>query len=147
MINIVFVANNGIAKALWRTDGTSAGTIQLTTDAQNASSNVSGGSYAEADANGLWMIEYNSSGSGNSEKLYRSNGTPPGTYLAASNLSYAQYIKSYQGALWMQSRDIGSAANTEPWRCGGNAATTNKAMEIAFLGGTTFIVAILLAIL
>jgi ELWxxDGT repeat protein len=133
-----FIANNGITKALWRTDGTATGTIQLTTDAQNASSNVSGGSYTEVDANGLWMIEYNTSGSGNNEKLYRSNGTPQGTYLAASNLSYAQYIKSYKGALWMQSRDIGSAANTEPWRCGGNTVTTNKAMEIAFLGSTTF---------
>lgn len=130
-----FVASNGTARALWRTDGTSAGTIQLTTNTQNASSNVSGGSYTETDNNGIWMIEYNTSGSGNNEKLYRSNGTPQGTYLATSGLSFGQYLKSYNGALWMQSRDIGSAANAEPWRCGGNQQTTGKAFDLAFLGG------------
>lgn len=131
-----FVASNGTSRALWRTDGTSAGTIQLTTNAQNASSNVSGGSYTEIDSNGIWMVEYNTSGSGNNEKLYRSNGTPQGTYLAASGLSFGQNIKSCNGALWMQARDIGSAANSEPWRCGGNQQTTNKAFDIAFLGST-----------
>lgn len=126
-----FIANNGTANALWRTDGTAAGTIQLTTNAQNVASYVSGGSYTEIDSAGLWMIEYNTSGSGNNEKLYRSNGTAAGTYLVAQNLSYAQHVKLYKGALWMASRNTGSAANTEPWRSGGNAATTNKAFEIA----------------
>lgn len=135
-----FVANNGTANALWRTDGSSAGTIQLTTNAQAAFSGVSGGSYTETDAAGLWMIEYNTSGSGNNEKLYRTDGTVAGTYLAASALSYAQYLKSYNGALWMASRNTGSAANVEPWRSGGNAATTNKAFEIepATSGSPTF---------
>lgn len=125
-----FIANNGTANALWRTDGTSAGTIQLTTNAQGAFSGVSGGGYTDVDENGLWMIEYNSSGSGNNEKLYRSSGTIAGTYLVAQNLSYAQYLKLYKGGLWMASRNIASAANTEPWRSGGNAFTTNKAFEI-----------------
>lgn len=126
-----FIANNGTANALWRTDGTATGTIQLTTNAQNAASYVSGGSYTEIDSTGLWMIEYNTSGSGNNEKLYRSDGTVAGTYLVAQNLSYAQNVKLYKGALWMASRNTGSTANTEPWRSGGNAATTNKAFEIA----------------
>lgn len=126
-----FIANNGTANALWRTDGTAAGTIQLTTNAQNAYSNVSGGSYTDTDSTGLWMIEYNTSGSGNNEKLYRSNGTVAGTYLVAQNLAYAQNVKLYKGALWMASRNTGSNANTEPWRSGGNAATTNKAFEVA----------------
>lgn len=126
-----FVANNGTANALWRTDGTSAGTMQLTTNAQAAFSGVSGGSYTEIDENGLWMIEYNSGGSGSNEKLYRTDGTVAGTYLAAAGLSYGQYLKIYKGGLWMASRDIGSAANVEPWRSGGNAATTSKAFEIA----------------
>ena len=125
-----FIANNGSANALWRTDGTSAGTLQLTTNAQAAFSGVSGGSYSDVDETGLWMIEYNSSGSGNNEKLYRSDGTAAGTYLVRPGLSYAQYIKIYKGALWMAARNIGAAANTEPWRSGGNAATTNKAFEI-----------------
>ncbi|MFN8250828.1 MAG: T9SS type A sorting domain-containing protein [Ferruginibacter sp.] len=128
--NCFFIANNGTANALWGTDGTSAGTIQLTTNAQAAWSGVSGGSYTETDENGLWMIEYNSGGSGNNEKLYRSDGTVAGTYLAATSLSYAQYVKSYKGGLWMAGRNTGSAANVEPWRSGGNAATTKKAFEI-----------------
>jgi ELWxxDGT repeat protein len=126
-----FVANNGTANALWRTDGTSSGTIQLTTDAQAAFSGVSGGSYTDIDETGLWLMQYNSSGSGNNEKLYRSDGTAAGTYLVTTGLSFAQYVKIYKGALWMASRNIGSPANTEPWRSGGNAATTNRAFEIA----------------
>lgn len=126
-----FVANNGTANALWSTDGTTAGTVQLTTDAQNVFSGVSGGSYTDIDSTSLWMIEYNASGSGSDEKLYRSNGTPAGTYQVTTGLSYAQYLKIYKGALWMASRNTGSPANVEPWRSGGNAATTNKAFEIA----------------
>lgn len=125
-----FIATNGAANAIWRTDGTSAGTIQLTSNAQAAFSGVSGGSYTDVDETGFWMIEYNSIGSGNNEKLYRSDGTIAGTYLAAQNLSYAQNVKIYKNALWMASRNTGSPANTEPWRSGGNAATTNKAFEI-----------------
>lgn len=125
-----FIATNGAANAIWRTDGTSAGTIQLTSNAQAAFSGVSGGSYTDVDETGFWMIEYNSIGSGNNEKLYRSDGTIAGTYLAAQNLSYAQNVKIYKNALWMASRNSGSPANTEPWRSGGNAATTNKAFEI-----------------
>lgn len=126
-----FIAFNGAANALWRTDGTTAGTIQLTADALAVFSNVSGGSYTEVDDTGFWMIEYNSAGSGSSEKLYRSDGTIAGTYLAANGLSFAQYLKLYNGALWMASRNTGSPANVEPWRSGGNAATTGKVFEIA----------------
>ena len=125
------MANNGTANALWRTDGTSDGTIQLTSNAQAAFSGVSGGSYTDVDSTGLWMLEYNAAGSGSSEKLYYSDGTVAGTYQVTTGLSYAQYVKIYNGALWMASRNAGSVANVEPWRSGGNAATTNKAFEIA----------------
>ncbi len=128
---VFFIANNGTANALWRTDGTSAGTLQLTTNVQAVFSGVSGGSYTDVDETGLWMIEYNSIGAGNNEKLYRSDGSVAGTYQVASGLSYAQYLKIYKGALWMASRNTGTAANTEPWRSGGNAVTTNKTFEIA----------------
>ncbi len=126
-----FVANNGTANALWRTDGTSAGTVQLTTNAQAAFSGVSGGSYTDIDENGLWMIEYNIVGAGNNEKIYRSNGTAAGTYQVTTGMSYAQNIKIYKGALWMAARNLASPANVEPWRSGGNAPTTNKVFEIA----------------
>lgn len=123
-----FIANNGTARALWRTDGTTSGTIQLTTDAQNMASDVSGGGYTAINEEGIWAIQYVSSGANN--MLYRSDGTVAGTYQVASGLSYAQYLKIYQNGLWMQSRNIGSPANSEPWRSGGNAATTKNAFEI-----------------
>jgi ELWxxDGT repeat protein len=126
-----FIANNGNANALWRTDGTASGTIQLTADALNVSSGVSGGSYTDIDNDGIWLIQYNSIGSGNAEKLYRSNGTVEGTILAASDLSYAQHLKIYNKELWMASRDIGSPANVEPWRSDGTPAKTMLAFEIA----------------
>jgi ELWxxDGT repeat protein len=126
-----FIANNGTSHALWRTDGTIAGTIQLTADSLNVQSGVSGGSYTDIDEDGLWLIQYNSMGSGNNEKLYKSGGNPSDTYLADSNLSYAQNIKIYQKALWMASRDKGSVANVEPWRSEGTPANTSRAFEIA----------------
>lgn len=128
---VFFAANNGTANALWRTDGTSAGTIQLTTNAQAVASDVSGGGYTDIDETGLWMIQYDGLASGANNKLYRSDGTIAGTYQVATGLSYAQYLKIYKSGLWMQSRNTGSPANAEPWRSGGNAATTGKAFEIA----------------
>lgn len=124
-----FVAFNGTANALWRTDGTGSGTIQLTPDAQAVSSGVSGGSYTDIDESGMWMLDYN--GGGSSERLFRSDGSIAGTYLVAQNLSYAQNIKIYRNALWMAARNTGAIFNVEPWRSGGNAASTNKAYDIA----------------
>jgi len=126
-----FIANNGNSHALWRTDGTMAGTIQLTPDSLNVQSGVSGGSYTDIDEDGLWLIQYNSIGSGNNEKLYKSGGNTSDTYLADTNLSYAQNIKIYKKALWMASRDKGSVANVEPWRSDGTPANTNRAFDIA----------------
>lgn len=135
-----FIANNGTANALWRTDGTSAGTVQLTANTQAVFSGVSGGGYTDVDDSGFWMIEYNSSGSGNNEKLYRSDGTVAGTSLAAANLSYAQYIKIYKKSLWMAARDAGSPANVEPWRSDGTAVNTKRTFDIAsgILSGNPF---------
>lgn len=122
------VLQNGTDTALWRTDGTISGTIRLS--ANNLYHGVSSGGYCDVDENGLWLLQYNASGLGNSENLYKSDGTPAGTYLVASNLSFAQKIKIYKNAAWFQARDIGSVANTEVWRSGGNAAVTNKSFEI-----------------
>lgn len=125
-----FSANDGSKLALWRTDGTSEGTIQLL----EASSNVSGGSYTDVDDSGLWMIDYNG---GSSEKLYKSDGTVAGTSLVASDLSYAQNIKIAQGKLWMAARDKGSIANVEPWSSNGTDAGTQKAYDISPSSGSS----------
>ncbi|MBP6024724.1 T9SS type A sorting domain-containing protein [Ferruginibacter sp.] len=125
-----FIARNGIDTSLYRTDGTSAGTIRLTPNGVSLKNGVSSGGYSDIDESGLWMVQYNSVGGGNAEKIWKSDGTLEGTYMAAQNISYGQKLKIYKNALWMQARNIGSAANTEPWRCGGNQATTNIALEI-----------------
>jgi ELWxxDGT repeat protein len=125
-----FIANNGTDTTLWRTDGTTLGTIRLSPTGTTYKNNVSSGGYSDIDESGLWMLEYNAGGTGNSEKIYKSDGTIQGTYLAGQNISYGQKVKIYKNALWMQARNIGSAVNAEPWRCGGNQATTNIAFEV-----------------
>jgi ELWxxDGT repeat protein len=125
-----FIANNGTDTTLWRTDGTTDGTIRLSQTGTSIKNNVSSGGYSDIDENGLWMIEYNAGGTGNAQKIYKSDGTLNGTYLAAQNNSYGQNAKIYKNALWMQARNTGAIYNTEPWRCGGNQATTNIAFEI-----------------
>lgn len=121
-----FIANNGSNNNLWRTDGTNVGTIKLTPDAQNAQNGIDG-SYSDINNTGVWFFDATTT---SSEKLYKSDGTTAGTYQATANISYGQKMKIYNGAVWFQARDIGSVANVEPWRCGGNAATTNIAFEV-----------------
>lgn len=121
-----FIANNGTSHSLWRTDGTSVGTIQLTPDAWAADNNISSSSYSDIDENGIWYL----SSASNPITLYYSNGTTAGTHIAATNLSSAQNLKIYKNALYMQSRDIGSAANSEVWRSDGTRAGTNLALNV-----------------
>ncbi len=122
-----FVSTNGINTSLWRTDGTIAGTIQLSANADNVQSGGSSGSLSDIDEDGLWMLNFNSGGS----RLFRSDGTEAGTYQVASNLSVGGHLKLYNKALWFSASGTGSAADIEPWRSGGNAATTYKALDIA----------------
>jgi ELWxxDGT repeat protein len=125
------ILQNGVDTSLYRTDGTAAGTIRIAAAGMSVYTRVSSGGYVEVDENGIWIVRFNNMGSGNSEKIYRSNGTAAGTYLVAENISYGQKVKIYKNALWMQARNIGANANSEPWRSGGNAASTNKAFEVA----------------
>lgn len=123
-----FIAYNGTANALWRTDGTTAGTIQLTTNAANVSSANSAQSYTNSDGKTLWMLQHSPS---RNSKLFRSNGYPEGTYMVATGLNLPDKIVLYKNAAWFAARPAGISANLEPWRSGGNAATTNVALEIA----------------
>ena len=122
-----FVSTNGTNTSLWRTDGTIAGTIQLSANADNVQSGGSSGSLSDIDENGLWMLNFSSGGS----RLFKSDGTVAGTYLAASNLSNAGYLKIYKGAAWFRATRMGASDDSEPWRSGGTAATTNRALDIS----------------
>jgi ELWxxDGT repeat protein len=123
-----FIAYNGTANALWRTDGTNAGTIQLTASADNVSSITSTSTYTDIDSNCLWMLQHSTIGN---SKLYKSDGTVAGTYLVKQGLNLPNYIKPYKNSCWFSGRPSGTNFNTEPWRSGGNAATTNMAFDIA----------------
>lgn len=119
-----FISTNGTNKSLWRTDGTSAGTIQLTNDAENVASNTTSGS-SEIDEDGLWILN------NTNYKLYKSDGTVAGTYLVTSNLTYPSNFKIFNKALWFKARTFGGNDDEEPWRSDGTAANTNKALDVA----------------
>lgn len=131
-----FIANKGSSTALWRTDGTVAGTVQLTGDALNATNNISDAGYSATDKNNLWFMQY-AGASGSSSILYKSNGTVNGTSQIISNSSYGQTLKVYKGALWYSSRDVASLVNIEPWRSDGLAANTNRAIDVVAGAGSS----------
>lgn len=125
------ILHNGTDSSLYRTDGTIAGTIRVAPAGMSIYTRISSGGYTDVDEKDIWIVRYNNIGSGNAESIYKSDGTTAGTYLVAQNISYGQKVKIYKNALWMQARNTASVSNVEPWRSGGNQATTNKAFEVA----------------
>lgn len=121
-----FIANNGTTNALWRTDGTIDGTIEVI---PNVTNGISDAGYSTTDADNLWFLEY--SGSGAAIKLYKTNGTVAGSSLVHSTLSYGQNLATYKGAAWFQARDIGALYNVEVWRSDGLIVNTELALDIA----------------
>lgn len=120
-----FIANNGTNNALWRTDGTIAGTIEVISNVTNGISNTG---YSTTDSENIWFVNY--TGTNATQQLYKSNGTVAGSSLVHSNLSFAQNLTIYKGTLWFQSRDIGSEANAEVWKSNGLTTNTNLAFDI-----------------
>lgn len=115
-----FIANKTSGgKSLWRTDGTSAGTIQLTADGLITEDNFSGGGYSDINNNILYWI-------GGNQKLYKSDGTPGGTGRVTSTLSNALYLKIYKDAAWFHARNADNVSNGEPYRSDGTAANTAR---------------------
>jgi ELWxxDGT repeat protein len=113
-----FIANktSGV-KSLWRTDGTVAGTIQLTPDELITEDNFSGGGYSDINNNILYWL-------GGNQKLYRSNGTLNGTTRVTTTLYNALYLKIYKDAAWFHARNSDNVSNAEPYRSDGTAANT-----------------------
>ena len=127
-----FIANNGTSNALWRTDGTIAGTIEVI---PNVTNGISDAGYSTTDAENLWFLEY--VGTNATIKLYKTNGTVEGSSLIHSTLSYAQNLTTYKGALWFQSRDIGQLYNAEVWRSDGLTVNTELALDVAASSGSS----------
>ena len=116
-------ANTNSPYHVWRTDGTTPGTIQLTT-AANAVYNSNGisslGSYATA--NGIYYVGY-------SDSLYKSNGTIAGTIRVEKKLFTTRALITYKDAAWFIARASNQADN-EAWRSDGLQANTNEALDI-----------------
>lgn len=127
-----FIANNGTTNALWRTDGTIAGTIEVI---PNVTNGISDAGYSTTDAENIWFVNY--TGTNATQQLYKSNGTVEGSSLIYSNLSYAQNLTTYKGALWFQSRDVGQLYNAEVWRSDGLTLNTELALDVAALSGSS----------
>ena len=127
-----FIANNGTSNALWRTDGTIAGTIEVI---PNVTNGISDAGYSTTDAENIWFVNY--TGTNATQQLYKSNGTVEGSSLIYSNLSYAQNLTTYKGALWFQSRDVGQLYNAEVWRSDGLTVNTELALDVAALSASS----------
>lgn len=130
-----FIANNGTINSLWRTDGTIAGTVEVI---PNVTNGISDAGYSTTDAENIWFVNY--TGSNATQQLYKSNGTIEGSSLIYSNLSYAQNLTIYKGALWFRSANIGTPANAEVWRSDGLTANTELALDLepTVISGTPF---------
>lgn len=122
-----FISQTAAGKTLWRTDGTIAGTIQLTPDGLITEDNFSGGGYSSIRNNGVYWI-------GGNTKLYFSDGTPAGTRLIRNNLNTAVHVYTYKGAGWFAAR-AGNSSDDEPWRTDGTSANTARALDV-YPGGS-----------
>ena len=127
-----FIANNGTTNALWRTDGTIDGTIEVI---PNVTNGISDAGYSTSDAENLWFINYLNNNA--SQQLYKSNGTVEGSSLIHSTLSYPQNLTTYKGAAWFQSKDIAALYNAEVWRSDGLNVNTGLALDIANLSASS----------
>ncbi len=110
------------SKYIWRTDGTTAGTIQLS--GLMSSQNIAG-----AIAKGKYMYWLD-----NVTTLYKTDGTPSGTALVKNSLLQATQLYSYRNAAWMNCRGFANNSDAEPWRSDGTAANTARALDV-FPGG------------
>lgn len=130
-----FIANNGTNNALWRTDGTIAGTIEVI---PNVTNGISDAGYSTTDSENIWFVNF--TGSNATQQLYKSNGTVEGSSQVFSNLSYAQNLTTYKGALWFRSANIGTPANAEVWRSDGLTVNTELALDLepTVISGTPF---------
>lgn len=108
-------------KSVWRTDGTTDGTIELY--GGMTSQNIAG---AWAKGNKLYWLEYLTS---TNAKLYQSNGTPAGTSFVQDNLVLGGQLFTYRSAAWFAARRT-DFSDVEPWRSDGTAANTKKVFDL-----------------
>ncbi len=123
-----FVANKGSNHNLWSTDGTVAGTVQLTPDALNTQTYNSTAAF-EVTAKTLFFTSGTNS-------IYKSDGTVGGTNLIRSDLYYPTNMKMYKNAAFLSTSSNVGNPNIEMWRSDGLPQNTQQAFDL--LPGTSF---------
>lgn len=106
------------SKYIWRTDGTTAGTIQLSglMTSQNIAGAIAKGKYM------YWLDNVNT--------LYKTDGTLAGTKMVKNDLLQATQLYGFRGAAWMNCRGFANNSDAEPWRSDGTANNTARALDI-----------------
>lgn len=125
---VYFTANNGVVgKELWRTDGSSSGTVLVKDIAPGA-----GGSSATslAEVNGIVYFQANDGAAG--VELWRTDGTSSGTVLVrdinpGSASSTPSQLTNVNGVVFFTAND---AAGVELWRTDGTSSGTVKVKDI-----------------
>ncbi|MES2431762.1 MAG: hypothetical protein V4556_12555 [Bacteroidota bacterium] len=118
--HVFFVAANGAGNALWRTDGTVSGTIQLTADGVYTGNNNNGGGFCAVSNQRTFWINDNS-------KLYVTDGSPTGTSLLRNDLVNAIFMVLYNNAAHFNS---GAAGSRELWKSDGATANTSQYVDV-----------------
>lgn len=117
---VFFVATNTAGTALWRTDGTVSGTVQLSPDGIYTGTNYSGGGFCAVSNQRTFWINDNA-------KLYVTDGTVAGTNLLKSDLQNAIFMILYNNAAHF---NAGAAGSRELWKSEGITATTAQYVDI-----------------
>lgn len=125
---VFFVAANEIGTALWRTDGTVSGTIQLTADGVYTGNNYSGGGYCAVSNQRSFWINDNS-------KLYVTDGTPSGTSLVRNDLVNAIYLVQYNSNAYFNSGTVGSR---KLWKSEGTSSSTAQYVDANLGAGESY---------
>jgi ELWxxDGT repeat protein len=125
----VFFASRagGAASELWKSDGTSAGTVRV-----QAFSGANAPKYL-TNVNGVVYFVANQSGTG--YELWKSDGTSPGTVLvkdilSGSGSSNPTYLTNVNGRLYFFASDGTGNHGTELWTSDGTAAGTAMVSDI-----------------
>jgi len=131
--------DDAAGRELWRSDGTTAGTVRVADIKPGAGSGLSTGEFVERNG----FIYFAAEDMVNGEELWRSDGTAGGTALVknirpgSSGSSLSGLTKA--GSLLFFSANDGT--DTELWKSDGTAAGTVKVKDI-YPGGDSFPVAL-----
>jgi ELWxxDGT repeat protein len=117
---LLFAACAGMPQAIWRTSGTAESTAQLTENIPPSCSP----SYRTADLTVAGGLAFFPAGGVHDSDLWRTDGTPQGTFKIADERVQLSSMAAFQGKLFFP------AAGLSVWRSDGTAAGTVEAFRV-----------------